>query len=153
MTVQLLPRSSCEHCGRICYERGRYLTIEAAVGKSEEQPVEEYLHKLEKARGPRGRNQQRLADILVRFDAFANDGSLRIPLELNYLTDDIWEIKTPASRLPFYYVVDASHGNVIRLTSGFDKNSQKTPPKEIRKALAVMRYDRGWTQSTDGGAG
>ncbi len=150
MTVHHLRRSCCEHCGRTCYERGRVMSIEAARTRDGVEPAEEYLRKLEKSPGPGRRNEMKLATILIRFEDFAYTGELDRPRELNYLQDDVWEIKAGTPRLPFFCVTDRSHGKVVRITSGFDKKQGRTPAGEIRKALWVREQDAHWAQNIGG---
>lgn len=83
-----------------------------------------------------------LADISIRFEEFARTGTLNVPLQLNSLGNDIWEIKTPKARLPFYYSDSHAGYKTIRITNGFIKRGQKCPPRHIRAATRVRGEDR-----------
>jgi hypothetical protein len=124
------------------------MSIEAARTRDGLEPVEEYLRKLEKSPGHGRRNETKLATILIRFEDFATTGYLEQPRELNYLEDDVWEIKAGVSRLPFFYADDAPHGKVIRITSGFDKKQESAPAREIRKAKWVRDQDAQWSETS-----
>jgi hypothetical protein len=85
------------------------------------------------------------ADVALRFDEYARTGRLRVPLELNDLDAAVGlrEIKVGLARFPFYEFTDSVHAvTVTRLTHGFTKGTEKTPPRELRKAKAVMELDR-----------
>lgn len=145
MTVQ---RNTCIVCGRTVYERGQAKIIEAARAATGDEPVEEFIAKLEVAavrkKGRRETAVQRLADLADVFEDFARNGKLEVPRELNQLKDDLWEIKPGDVRLPFYETTDTAHGiAVVRLTSGFYKTQQLTQRHHINWALRVMREDRG----------
>ncbi|MCX5352005.1 type II toxin-antitoxin system RelE/ParE family toxin [Streptomyces mirabilis] len=113
--------------------------IEAARTTEGRAEADEFIADLERNLKRRG-NLQRLADIAIRMEEFAERGTLRVPLQLNHLRDDIYEIKAGDVRLPFFY---GTHfvGKTVRLTHGFLKKSQKTPRKHIAKALWVMKED------------
>ncbi|MFB8209199.1 type II toxin-antitoxin system RelE/ParE family toxin [Streptomyces sp. NPDC056010] len=137
--METVQRTMCTDCNRITYERGATLMIEAARTTEGKFEAEEFIADLENKIRRKG-NLQRLADIAVRMEEFADRGALRIPLQLNHLRDDIWEIKAGDVRLPFFYCEHFT-GKTVRLTHGFLKESQKTPRKHIVKALWVMRED------------
>jgi len=120
------------------------MIIEAARLADGTEPVWEYLDPLMKSRRRGGENLRRMADIVVVLDDFASTGILEVPRELNYLRDDIWEIKAGDARLPFFYVNDQRHGAAARITSGFTKRQEETPAKQINKALWIRREDLAW---------
>lgn len=93
---------------------------------------------------------RRLADIVVVLEDFARSGVLEVPRELNYLREDIWEIKAGDARLPFFYVNDTRHGTAVRITSGFSKQQEETPAQQINKALWVWREDLAWDREMGG---
>lgn len=113
--------------------------IEAARTTEGRFEADEFISDLEKKAKRRG-NMQRLAEIAVRLEDFAERGKLRVPMQLNHLRGDIWEIKAGDVRLPFFYCSHFS-GKTVRLTHGFLKNSQKAPRKHIDKAGWVMKED------------
>ncbi|MFD8319135.1 type II toxin-antitoxin system RelE/ParE family toxin [Kitasatospora purpeofusca] len=121
------------------YEVGTSLTIEAARTSEGRSEADEFLADLEK-NSKRKVNLFRLGDIAIRFEEFSDKGNLRIPMQLNHLRGEIYEIKAGDVRLPFFY---SSHGSrkIVRLTHGFLKKSQQTPRREIDKAFWVMRED------------
>jgi phage-related protein len=46
-------------------------------------------------------------------------------------TDDLWEVRAQSSRRSLRFLGFFFKGNLIVLTNGFDKKSQKTPKSEI----------------------
>ncbi|MFF0445052.1 type II toxin-antitoxin system RelE/ParE family toxin [Streptomyces sp. NPDC004609] len=137
--METVQRTTCTDCSRISYERGTALMIEAARTTEERFEADEFIAELERNHKRRG-NLQRLADIAIRLEEFAERGTLRVPLQLNRLRDDLYEVKAGDVRLPFFYCTHFT-GKTVRLTHGFLKKSQKTPRKHIDKALWVMRED------------
>jgi hypothetical protein len=138
LTVQ---RRRCNDCGRTIYEQGRARIIEAARVRTGNEPVEELLVRLENSR--RSEDTQRLAGVAIQLEAYAQEGTLEIPRELNHLRDDLWEIKAGDARLTFYKVTDDLHPvPVARLTSGFIKKQERAPRREIDKGLWVIREDQ-----------
>jgi hypothetical protein len=123
------------------YECGHARIIEAARTKDGQEPVEEFLQKIEGSR--RRGDTQRLADIAIVFEEYGQRGTLRIPRELNQLRGDLWEIKVGDIRFPCYEVDDGKHSAVVaRLVGGFPKQTLRTPRRQIDKALWAMGEDR-----------
>ncbi|MER7168903.1 type II toxin-antitoxin system RelE/ParE family toxin [Micromonospora sp. NPDC000207] len=83
----------------------------------------------------------RLADVAMRFEDFARTGDLEIPRELNELVEDLWEIKVQKVRLPFFWLQKPFDSTAVRLTHGFMKGTEKTPRKEIYRAMWVRKAD------------
>lgn len=150
MTVRSVQRSLCAQCGRTCYERSDTICIEAARTSDGKEPVEDYLAGLEKSKGHRGTNVTKLATIAIAFEEFVYGPEPQQPRELNYLEDEIWEIKAGVSRLPFFYLKDRLHGTALRITSGFEKRQQKAPRGEIRRAIWVREQDSSWQREIGG---
>ncbi|WP_037576828.1 type II toxin-antitoxin system RelE/ParE family toxin [Phaeacidiphilus oryzae] len=97
-----------------------------------------YLRDLEHSRS--GKKLDQLADIAVVFEEFAHTGELAIPRELNDLVDGLREIKVGKHRFPFFHPrSDTKYP--LRLTHGFEKQTEKTPRKHIDKAKWVRRKD------------
>lgn len=137
--METVRRASCGDCSRVSYERGAALMIEAARTRDGKAEADLFIGQMEVDRKKKG-NLRRLADIAIRMEEFSDRGTLRVPMQLNQLTDDLHEIKAGDVRLPFYY---CSHytGKTVRLTHGFLKKSQKAPRKEIGKGLWIIRED------------
>jgi hypothetical protein len=144
LTVQTVQRWGCTACGRTIYAQGAARIIEAARAAGGQDLVDEYLTKKPwLLRRKKVRVNE--ADVALRFDEYARTGELRVPLELNDLdvTVGLREIKVGPARFPFYELTDSEHGvTVTRLTHGFTKGTDKTPPRELRKAKAIMELDR-----------
>jgi len=144
LTVQRVLRGECTACGRTIYAQGRARIIEAARADNGKDLVDEYLTK-KPWRLRRKQVDVREADVALIFDEYARTGTLRIPLELNDLDRAIGlrEIKVGAARFPFYEFTDQQHAvTVTRLTHGFTKGGETTPPREIRQAKWVIDQDR-----------
>jgi hypothetical protein len=133
--LAVLNTSNCDECGRILYERGGLLMIEAARTLKGGSPADDFLRDLE-----HDRQFDMLADVAIRFEELARRGRLGVPLQMRFLDDGIHEIKTPRVRLLFYY---AEHPRCrsVRLTNGFIKRGQACPPKHIRTAQRVRGDD------------
>ena len=133
-----LRRESCSDCSRIVYERGPLRMIEAAMAPRETGGVEEFFRSLEGS--PTGRQQ--LADIAVRFEAYARDDTLSFPRQINDLADGLRELKVGKIRLPFF---ETDHLGITaaRLTHAFIKKTENTPRQEIDRARWVRGKDIG----------
>jgi len=144
LTVQTAQRRECPACGRTIYAQGAARIIEAARAAGGQDLVDEYLTKKPwLLRRKKVRVNE--ADVALRFDEYARTGSLRVPLELNDLdvTVGLREIKVGPARFPFYELTDSEHAvTVTRLTHGFTKGTDQTPPRELRRAKAIMELDR-----------
>lgn len=136
MTV--LVRLDCEACGRICFQRGGRVVIEAAWTRDHRAPSDEFLQDLE----GRKRTLSLAAAVAMRFEDLARYGKLEIPRELNELRDGLWEIKAERVRLPFFWMLEPSHARAIRLTHGFLKGTERTPRREIDRAGWIRTEDR-----------
>lgn len=142
LTVQTVLPWGCTACGRTIYAQGTARILEAARAAGGQDLVDEYLTKKPWLLW-RKKVQVNEADVALRFDEYARTGRLRVPLELNDLIVGLREIKVGAARFPFYELTDSEHAaTVARLTHGFTKGTDKTPPRELRKAKAVMELDR-----------
>jgi hypothetical protein len=143
LTVQTVQRWGCTACGRTIYAQGAARIIEAARAAGGQDLVDEYLTKKPWLLW-RKKVHVNEAEAALRFDEYARTGSLRIPLELNDLdpTVGLREIKVGVARFPFYEVTDSMHPvTVTRLTHGFTKGTDETPPRELRRAKAIMELD------------
>jgi hypothetical protein len=146
LTVQTVQRGGCTACGRTIYAQGAAKIIEAARADGGQDLIDEYLTK-KPWLSWRKKVHVDEADVALRFDEYARTGTLRIPLELNDLdlTIGLREIKVGKARFPFYELTDPQHAvTVTRLTHGFTKGTEETPPRELRKAKAIMELDRQW---------
>lgn len=54
-------------------------------------------------------------------------------------TDGIWEIRTQVGNNIFRIFCCFDEGNIVILLSGFQKKTQKTPKKEIKKAEQLKK--------------
>jgi hypothetical protein len=138
----------CSQCGHTCYEQGQAKLIEAARTADGRSPVDEFLSKLARSAVRNTRagqaDRKRLADVAIRFEDFARTGQLKVPTELRWnLRDGISEIKAGDVRLLFYERSLADHGgDVVRLTNGFIKGTDRTPRGDLDKALWVREEDQ-----------
>jgi hypothetical protein len=126
------------------YARGAARIVEAARAAGGQDLIDDYLTKKPWLLW-RKKVQVNEADVALRFDEYARSGRLRVPLELNDLDTALGlrEIKVGPARFPFYELADLAHTvTVTRLTHGFTKGTDKTPPRELRKAKAIMELDR-----------
>lgn len=95
-------------------------------------PVQEFLDGLPKDQQTKG-----VRDINI----LEERGPELRPPSSKHIKEGIFELRIQASgnNLRVFYFF--FHGNQIVLTNGFLKKTQKTPPRELRRAL---RYKRDW---------
>ncbi|MEU7883482.1 hypothetical protein [Microbispora bryophytorum] len=121
------------------------MMIEAARNQEGAEPATEFLDALADSRS---RKKRRYAsDAALLLEEWARLGHLEHPLQQRQLRGDLWEVKTPAIRLPYYEFLDAVHGRIARLTHGFEKEfgktvDGKTPHKHINMGLWMIEEDR-----------
>lgn len=143
-------------CSRHILFRGTVNRLEAAFDESGHPAVVDELATL--LASTEAEHRLRNMDLMVVIDLFCNQPDQLRPRELNWLYEEIWEIKFGVMRLAFTsancpYVVSkplqlASHveapkigTNTARATSLFVKNSEYAPASEIRRARAIARED------------
>ncbi|MYT70025.1 hypothetical protein GTY60_10120 [Streptomyces sp. SID8367] len=113
--------------------------IEAARSDDGRSHLDEYLNALLSSK--KESDQERLANILMRFEAYARRGTLEVPRELNELrANTLWEFKAGRDRVPFFRL-EGSPSAALRVTHGFLKRQLRTPLKEINWALRIRRED------------
>lgn len=63
------------------------------------------------------------------------------PVLFKKLDSEIWEFRTPYNGMEYRLLAfwDKQHNRLVVATHGFVKKSQKTPPKEIARAKAIMK--------------
>jgi phage-related protein len=89
--------------------------------------VVDYLEQLEHE------NKQAYAQIAKRLEQLSERGSSRKKDEFNVLGNGLFEVKARSGpRVIFFYDAES----IVICSHAFDKRSQKTPKKEIDKALA-----------------
>lgn len=133
-------QQSCPDCGRTVWEAGRRKRVESARDRTGEEAFGQWVDEI-LAADKRGKTRVLLEDLAIRFEEFCQTGTLRIPEDLNRLTDEIWEFKVGNLRAPFF-TYNASNPSTVRITHGFVKRGQKCPPREIRRAWGIMREDK-----------
>lgn len=129
----------CELCGRRRVVHGFTFRVEGAFDREGASPAIAFIEEL---RTSESRDERDIAATLaVRFRELAATGILRIPMQLNDLGHGISELKAGDVRIPFYESICGGK-RTARLTHGFRKRGQKTPPREIRIATAIREEDR-----------
>lgn len=127
----------CNSCGRAILEEGPLFTLEAAWDKSSLQPAAvELLSLLSKPKF-----LEPLATLTDRLRRYCARGKLPIPEEMNHLVDNVWEFKGGTLRLVFYKAGEQCGRPTLRATHVFVKGTEKTPRKEIDRAVAIARVD------------
>lgn len=105
-------------------KEGQAFTLYAAMQGDE---LTEFLAKLEM------HNSAAHDQIMRRLDQLAERGASRKKTEFNDLAPDIYEAKAKSGpRVIFFY--DKNH--IVICSHGFNKQGNKTPKKEIEKAIA-----------------
>lgn len=145
-------------CSRWVIDEGSKNRIEAALDATGEPTVLAELETL--LTSSEAEMNQRVIDLSVVIDTFLNRPLDLRKNELNWLYEEIWEIKFGVMRLAFTSarclhagqgkrLVLADHvrapqlnTNTARATSLFVKNDESTPRHEIRRATAIAREDR-----------
>lgn len=121
------------------------MAIEAARDREGDQPAVSFL--LGFADSKSKKKRRIAADVEALFEDWSTGVVLEPKTRQRHLEGDLWEVKTPDVRLPYYEVVDPDHGRLARLTHGFLKDFGRTidgkcPPKQIRKGLYMMKEDK-----------
>lgn len=146
-----LGTTDCADCKRTVIESGSHYVIESCWNNELEPEAARYLDTLKnvKVTLEGGKTSlSRYSDMVTRLDELVRTGTLRRPLELNSLGDGIEEVKTAYDRLPFYR---AGGNTLLRMTHGFQKQQQKTPAGQIRKAIAIRKIDMEHEENVDEG--
>ena len=137
---------ACPTCGRLVFADGLVLSVEGAWNP---QHICEAQVGLLLLRNSRNKKQRaRYFDLIERFEQLAAYGELDEPLQMNYLRDDLWEIKTPHDRIPFFFVAaTAEHVRSARLAQVFEKKTGRTaegamPRNQFDRAFWILRGDR-----------
>lgn len=117
--------------------------IEAARGRSGQEPADTFMHKIFSSK----RKRRYLEDLAILFEEWVQHGRLQIPRQQRQLRGDLWEIKTSQLRFPYYETADGSHGRTARLTHGFEKDFGRTieakcPRKHIDMGQWMIEEDR-----------
>ena len=100
-------------------------------------PVEEFLFSLSK-------NNLKLFEKTLRSIQLLKENGNRLSMPFSeYLRDGIFELRTiqgnNTTRLLYFFDLD----KIIIVTNGFEKKTQKTPDKELAKAIrAKQEYER-----------
>lgn len=145
-------------CSRHILFRGSVNRIEAAFDENGHPSVVDELETL--LASTETERRHRSVDLMVVIDLFCNQPDRLRPRELNWLYEEIWEIKFGVMRLAFTSAkcpyVDSSRAlqlaehveapetgaNTARATSLFVKNDEFAPASEIRRARAIAREDK-----------
>lgn len=145
-------------CSRHILFRGAVNRIEAAFDENGYPSVVDELATL--LATTEVEQKHRSVDLMFVMDLFCNQPDQLRPRELNWLYEEIWEIKFGVMRLVFTSAkcqyVDSSRSlrlaghveapefgtNTARATSLFVKNSESAPATEIRRARAIAREDK-----------
>lgn len=78
-------------------------------------------------------DEEESGKVIALFGYVRREGLPKDRRRCNILGDGVFELKAGQIRLPFFY--DPEHRKVIVLTHHFKKQSQNTPPREIRAAI------------------
>ena len=80
-------------------------------------------------------------NVVATIKWFAEHGDPRNERKCRRLSPNLFELKEGAHRVPFFY--DSRRRGVVVLTHGFRKRSDKTPAREIRRAVGLREeYER-----------
>ena len=160
MTKQQWP--TCAVCLRaVVLAEGPVNRLEAALDQQGNSPLlDEWESKI---RTGKGRYADDWADLTIVVEIFLNDPKALRSNEVNDLGDGLWELKGGRLRLPFFgvdcsgTVSSSGHHRHLVLPGGvrppqgsdrsargthvFGKGQQRTPRKQIDRALGIMRRD------------
>ena len=101
--------------------------------KKGNEPVKDYIVSL-KAKGSRD-SLLKLKKIQDYLNVLKRNGTRAGMPYVRHLDGDIWELRPLKDRILFF----GYDGNNIILLSHFKKMTQKTPPREIKKAQKLMK--------------
>ena len=102
--------------------------------KSGECPIEEFLDSLASQQALKVAWVLQLIEELDVVPVDASDNPAPTYFKKLVNTDGIWEIRVPSGGNIFRLLGFLERGNVVILTHGFQKKTQKTPKKEIKLA-------------------
>lgn len=97
-----------------------------------EVPIVEWLDSLP------AKSVQKVLDDIKKLERFGLRWGMP---HVEYLRDDIWELRTKIGSDIYRVFMFRWHNTVLILTHGFTKKSQKTPDREINRAI---RYRDDW---------
>ena len=104
--------------------------------KDGNRPVEEYIREL--ARRTDKDSRIKLNKIRAYMKALRENGTRVGEPTVKHIEGDIWELRPLSDRILFA----AWDGNTFLLLSHFVKKTQKTPKREIKKALSRLAESR-----------
>jgi len=102
---------------------------QTANGRS---PIEEYLKKL---------NDRTLAKVLAVFKLIETQEIVPVQYFKKLRGHELWECRVSLAGRSYRFLGFLERGSVVLLTHGFEKKSQKTPEREIKRAL---EYKADW---------
>lgn len=128
-------------CGRTALMEGAINSVEASWDRYGEEPAVRGLVELRDSRSQKKR--ERYDNLAYRIVRYARDGHLKVPRELNRLSEQIEELKTSDDRLLFFRLEEEPglKGRRVRLTHLYKKGTQRAPRGEIARAEAIARED------------
>lgn len=102
--------------------------------------VEEYIKELASKRKEDKNSRIKLTKITNYMDLLAKNGLNLGEPYIKHLENNIWELRALRDRILFAYI----ENNKFIILSKFMKTTQKTPKKEIKRAINLFRdYKRG----------
>ncbi len=123
----LIDESKCKRLGIELFENGSHHYLYMIVFRN--YSVRDYLQEL------KGFDIARHDQLLARIHRIAISRRPWRKELFNWLSDDIYEIKSHKDRVACFF----EEGNSIIMTHGFKKQKQKAPPAEIKKAIEIRK--------------
>ena len=104
-------------------------------------PIEEYIDELRKKANKSKDSRIKHDKIMAYLLALRSEGTRLGEPVVKHLQGEIWELRPLRDRLLFAVVIE----NEITILHHFIKSTQKTPKREIEKALQnLKKYKEGW---------
>ena len=155
---------TCSICSRKELQKGKVNRLEVALDENNEHPIITELENFINSPRKKDDRYRRYADLMQVLAEFVHEPLGMLEKDLNYLRDDIWELKAGTLRILFgegncqdhesgsqsartltlpTWVKQPDPATACgRATNAYEKDGKKAPRKRIDKAVGILREDK-----------